>query len=72
MQPNLILNFLCLIVNLHKNITIIVYQGYMRQDRIWELNYKLISFLLTRGPFLESPENFSGPKSKLSNCNPLV
>ena len=23
------------------------------------------------GLFLESPENFSGPKSQLSNCNPL-
>ena len=28
--------------------------------------------ILSRGPFLESPENFSGPKSKLSNCNPLA
>ena len=26
----------------------------------------------TRGLFLESPEMFSGPKSHLSNCNPLV
>ena len=25
-----------------------------------------------RSPFLESPKNCSGPKSKLSNCNPLV
>ena len=24
------------------------------------------------GPFLESPENFSGPKSHLWNCQPLV
>ena len=26
----------------------------------------------SRGLFLESPENFSGPKSQLSHCNPLV
>ena len=26
----------------------------------------------TRGLFLESPEKFSGPKSQLSNCNPIV
>lgn len=26
----------------------------------------------TRGLFLESPEMFSGPKSYLSNCNPLA
>ena len=25
-----------------------------------------------RGPFLESPENFLGPKSHLLNCQPLV
>ena len=26
----------------------------------------------TWGPFLESPENFSGPKSHLWNCQPLI
>ena len=26
----------------------------------------------SRGLVLESPENFSGSKSQLSNCNPLV
>ena len=33
---------------------------------------KSSGLLINRGPFLESPENFSGPKSYLSNCNPLV
>ena len=28
--------------------------------------------LQTRGPFLESPENFAGPKSHLWTCQPLV
>ena len=27
---------------------------------------------ISRGLFLESQENFSGPKGQLSNCNPLV
>ena len=26
----------------------------------------------SRGLFLESPENFSGSKNQLSNCNPLI
>ena len=28
--------------------------------------------LSIRGRFLESPDNFSGPKSQFSNCNPMV
>ena len=28
--------------------------------------------LRTWGPFLDSPENFSGTRSLLSNCNPLI
>ena len=31
-----------------------------------------IGWFSNRGPFLESPENFSDPKSQLSNCNPVV
>ena len=49
-----------------------LYTWVGRDDVEWDIMSRRERSNKTRGLFLKSPENFSGTKSQLSNCNPLV
>ena len=62
----------CVSFLLHR-LHVDIYEAFSRQ--IFSVCTKLFFFQRegeSRGLFLESPENFSGPKSQSSNCNLLI